>query len=465
VEGIGGALTEASAHVLAHLPRATREALLDRCFGPKGADFTMARLPIGSCDFSVTGKWSYADVPGDTALAHFSLEPDRRGWATAREPGYALLPLIQDALARRPDLKLVASPWTAPAWMKDNQAWFGAGRGGRLKPEHYDTFARYVVKYVDALKVEGIALWGLTPVNEPVGNGGQWESMEFTPGELRDYIGGHLGPRLAEAGHGGLKLLSFDHNRDAQALAFAEAILGDPRASRYVWGTALHWYSSTVSACPEVLDALRQRWPDKALVHTEGCIDGIGTPDQSPGGRFRGWRNDRWWWTEAATDWGFHWAPEAERRHHPRYAPVDRYARDLIVGLNHGLVGWIDWNLVLDARGGPNHVGNFCGAPLMADPATGAVHVTPLHDVLVHVSRYIRPGDTILGIEAHLPDTGPDEVHATAALDSTGRRLTVVLFNRSRRTQRFALAVGDRWVPQALPPRSLRTLQLPVDPP
>lgn len=461
VVGIGGALTEASAYVLAHLPEPTRRALLDRCFGPGGADLSMARIPIGACDFSVEGRWSYADVPGDTALVHFSLAPDRKGWAQAKDPGYALLPLVQDALRRRPDLRLVASPWTAPAWMKDNGDWYGAGRGGKLKPEHFDTFARYTVKYVQSMVAEGIRLWGLTPLNEPEGNGGQWESMEFQPEAMRDYIGGHLGPRLAEAGLGGVKVLAFDHNRDAAALRHADAVLGDPKAARFVWGTALHWYSTTNSACPEVLDALRDRFPSKPLVHTEGCIDGIGTPDSSPGGRFLGWQNPRWWWEEAATDWGYYWASAAEKPAHPKYAPVDRYARDLIQGLNHGLSGWIDWNLVLDRQGGPNHVKNFCAAPLMADPATGEVCVTPLWDVLCHFSPDLQPGSRVVQVGVTVPGCAPDDLHATAALSPDGRRLAVFIFNRSAREIRCRLQVGGNHASLVLPPRSLQTLRLP----
>jgi glucosylceramidase len=460
LEGIGGALTEASASVLAQLAKPRREAILDQCFGPNGARFSMARTHIGACDFSVEGKYSYDDVPGDVALQHFSLAPDRRGFKGARNPGYALLPLLKDALLRRPDLKIVASPWTAPAWMKDNRAWYAEGRGGTLLPEHFDTFARYVARYLQACRAEGVRVWGITPVNEPLGNGGQWESMEFTPEGLRDFVRDHLGPTLHRLGLADVKLIGFDHNRDANAIRFTECLLGDPMAARYVWGTGLHWYSATGSANTKILDHLRQRFPDKALLHTEGCIDGIGTEDSSPKGAFLGWKNDAWWWQEGATDWGYYWASPEQKPSHPRYVPVHRYARDLVDGLNHGFVGWIDWNLVLDKRGGPNHVNNFCAAPIMVDTDTEEAYVTPLFLVMAHFSRYLQPGDQVVQVEVTAAGSGTEDVRATAALSQNGRYLTLIVFNQSHKALTYAIQVGGAMATVRMPANSLQTLRI-----
>ena len=321
LEGIGGALTESSAFVLAHLTPSARGEILNHVFGPSGARFSMARTHIGACDFCVAGQYSYADVDDDLALAHFNIAPDRRGFPEAKDPAYALLPLLKDALTRNPSLKILASPWTAPAWMKDNQKWYGQGRGGSLRPEHYDTFARYMVKYVQAYEAEGVPIWGITPENEPEGNGGQWESMEFTPEEMRDYIKLHLGPQLAKNGLSGVRIIQFDHNRDASAIRFSEAVLGDPLAASFVWGTGLHWYSATNSVQTNLLDLLQKRFPTKALLHTEGCIDGIGTEDSSPHGVFLGWKHEDWWWKASATDWGYYWAPPEQRAAHPNAMP------------------------------------------------------------------------------------------------------------------------------------------------
>lgn len=462
LEGIGGALTESSAYVLAHLAKPARERLLDRFFGPSGARFTMARTHIGACDFCVVGRYSYADVPDDLALEHFTLAPDKRGFKEARDPSYALLSLIKDALARNPGLKVVASPWTAPAWMKDNHDWYGQGRGGTLLPAHHDTFARYMVKYLQAYQAEGVPIWAITPENEPVGNGGQWESMEFTAEGMRDYIKLHLGPQLSKHGLSGVKILQFDHNRDASAIRFSEAVLGDPTAAAFVWGTGLHWYSATNSVQTDLLDHLRARYPAKALLHTEGCIDGIGTEDSSPGGSFLGWKNEAWWWAASATDWGFYWAPPEERIAHPKYAPVHRYALDLLEGLNHGFVGWIDWNIVLDRKGGPNHVNNFCAAPVMVDTATGEVHITPLYYVLAHFSRYLQPGDRLVQVSTAGSTKDPDGLHATAALSKNGKHLVLVTYNERPNPVTYTIRVGTVSAAVSIPGQALQSFRLPI---
>ncbi len=459
LEGIGGALTEASAFVLANLPRQKRDWILDRCFRAEGANFTMARVPIGACDFSVKGKYSYDDAPGDTALEHFSIGPDKQGFKGAQDASYALLPLIQDALARQPRLKILASPWTAPAWMKDNGDWYGKGKGGSLLPEHYDTFASYMVKYLEAYKTEGVTIWGVTPENEPLGNGGQWESMEFTAVTMREYIQKHLGPQLATQGFSTVKIIGYDHNRDANAVEFAEAALGDPATAAFVWGTGLHWYSTTNSANSDLLDQLHRRFPSKALLHTEGCIDGIGTEVNSPNGHFLGWKNDGWWWTEGATDWGYDWAPSEERPAHPKYAPVHRYARDLVEGLNHWFVGWVDWNLVLDRQGGPNHVNNFCGAPVMVDTAAEEVYFTPLYYVMAHFSHYLQPGDSIVQVKTSAPGLKADDFHATAALSKDKRSLVVIAFNKSGCPVSYTLQVGDSHASVTIPENAIQTLR------
>jgi glucosylceramidase len=461
IVGVGGALTEASTFVLAGLPRATRDSVLDLFFGPTGADFTMARTPIGSCDFSVEGNFSYADVADDTSLAHFSLERDRRGLPGARDPDYSLLSLLRDAHTRQPGLAIVASAWSAPPWMKDNRRFYEKGvRGGRLLPKHYATFADYLAKYVEARRAEGIPIWALTPVNEPLGVGGQWESTEFTAAEMRDFVCGSLGPRLNGTG---VRILQYDQNRDANALEFARELLGDRTCAEFVWGTALHWYSSTNSACTPVLDTLRSRYPDKPLVHTEGCIDGIGTVENSPNGRFPGWRNDAWWWREEATDWGWKWAPAAEKAAHPRYAPVHRYARDLIDGLNHGLAGWIDWNIALDQVGGPNHENNRCAAPVMIDAGSGAVYRTPLLDVIAHFSRYVRPGDHVVETTVAAPGLGADEFRAVATVSADGRTLVVIAFNRGAAPAPYALRVGERGANVTIPANAIQTLSFALD--
>jgi glucosylceramidase len=480
--GIGSSFTESSAFVLAHLDEDQRQEVMDRIYGERGANFSMARTTIGSTDFSVTGKFSYAAVDGDSDLQHFSIEVDRDGFSRAEYPGirdesYDLLPMIHEALAIKrsqpdPSLGIVASAWTAPPWMKDIEDWyiggtpetFGEGTGGRLKEQYVGVYADYLVKYLDAYRAEGVEIWGLTPVNEPHGNSGQWESMHFTPETQRDFIKSELGPKLRSSAHRDVRLLIYDQNRDDME-HWADVILGDPEAAQYVYGTAVHWYASTYKVFEEAIAAVRERFPGFEVIHTEGTIDNLGLA--APGGiadpeRFQesGWfDNDAFWWNENATDWAYtaSWAPNAED--HPAYTPVHRYARNIIVSLNHGMAGWIDWNVVLDRHGGPNHVGNLCGAPIMIDTDTSQVYYTPVYYVLAQLSRTIRPGDRAVHTDRRLGGLGEDDLHASAAVNNDGL-LSVQLLNTTKKPITYGLQIGAQFAEVEIPANSIQTVRV-----
>ncbi len=480
--GIGSSFTESSAFVLAHLEPGARAEVMRRIFSEEGANFSMARTPIGSTDFSVEGKYSYADVAGDTELQHFSIAVDADGFAISRYPGirdesYDLLPMIREALAIKGaqqdgDLRIVASAWTAPPWMKDIEDWYSLsdwekgieGTGGRLKDEHVPTYAEYLVRYLDAYAAEGVDIWGLTPVNEPHGNSGSWESMHFTAETQNAFIKHHLGPALHASGHEDVRLLIYDQNRD-HLEHWTDVILADPETAPYVYGTAVHWYSSTYKVYEDAIERVRKKFPEFAIIHTEGTIDDLGKP--APGGvtdpeRFTetGWfGNDAFWWNANATDWAYSatWAPNAED--HPVYTPVHRYARNIIVSLDHGMAGWIDWNVVLDSSGGPNHVGNFCGAPIMIDTDAGEIYYTPVYWVLAQLSRTIRPGDTAVATERRLDGLDPDALHASAAVNNDGM-LSVQLLNTTKKPIRFSLQIGPRYAQVDMPANAVQTVRI-----
>ncbi|MEL7374511.1 MAG: glycosyl hydrolase, partial [Pseudomonadota bacterium] len=443
IDGIGSSFTESSAYVLAHLEPERRRALMRALYGEGGANFSLARTVIGSTDFSVNGKQSYADAPGETPLGSFSVGMDLDGFARVEHPGirdetFDVLPMIQEALAIKREqqdggFRIVASAWTAPPWMKDIETWYiglseennWQGTGGSLKPEHEATYANYLVRYLDAYDARGVDIWGLTPVNEPHGNSGQWESMHFTPETQRDFITEHLGPALRDGGHGDIELLVYDQNRD-DMVHWAEVILGDAEAAQYVSGTAIHWYASTFRVFEDALDTVHDRFPAFRIIHTEGTIDNLGV--EAPGGvwdpegyKESGWfQNDAFWWQPNASDWAYaaEWAPNVDD--HPLYTPVHRYARNIIVSLDHWVSGWIDWNVVLDREGGPNHVGNFCGAPIMIDTATGEIYYTPIYYVLAQFSRTIRPGDRAIRTSTTRATLGDDDLHASATINDAG---------------------------------------------
>jgi glucosylceramidase len=219
-------------------------------------------------------------------------------------------------------------------------------------------------------------------------------------------------------------------------------ILADEHAASYVWGTAVHWYSSTVDWYPDVLTGLQERFPDKHILHSEGCID-----SEVPV-----WRDDDWYWRKEATDWGYTWAPEEDKPKHPMYVPVYRYARDIIGGLNSWLVGWVDWNIVLDTQGGPNLAENWCIAPVIAHPETDEVYFTPLYSVLAHFSKYIRPGATRIEASHDI-----DGLMVTAAENPDGR-IAVVVLNQGTAEQAFSLELDGRRVDLVIPGAAIQTV-------
>lgn len=481
--GIGSSFTESSAFVLAHLEDEQRKTVMQDIFGAEGANFSLTRTHIGACDFSVEGKYSYADSVGDTELASFSIEPDKVGFPKAQYPGvvqesYDLLPMIQEAMqikSQQADstLNIIASAWTAPSWMKDIEDWYikgtsennHQGTGGALKPEYEEAYANYIIKYLDAYSAEGVDIWGLTPVNEPHGNNGQWESMHFTPETQNSFIKQYLGPKLQAGSNAGTKILIFDQNRDGLE-HWTDEILGDEETASYVYGSAVHWYESTKKVYEEVFDRVHQKFPDHAIVHTEGCIDDLGKPapegvTDPEGFQEEGWfQNDAFWWNENATDWGYTapWAaPTVED--HAMYTPVHRYARNIIVSVDHWLSGWVDWNVVLDHNGGPNHVGNFCGAPIMIHTDTKEIYYTPIYHVLAQLSKTMRPGDQVLQTQKQLADLGTDDLHACASVNEEGL-LSVQLLNTTKNAIIYSLKIGERFASITIDANAVQTVQI-----
>jgi len=482
--GVGTSFTESSAFVLAHLDKEKRLEVMKNIYGQEGANFSLARTHIGATDFAVEGKYSYAEVKNDSRLEHFSIAVDKVGFNQSQYPGikdesFDLLPMIKEANGikkqqNQKDINIVASAWTAPPWMKDIEDWYVRGTeatnmegsGGALKPEYVATYADYLLKYLDAYREEGINIWGLTPVNEPHGNSGQWESMHFTPETQSTFIKEHLGPKLQASKNKDIKLLIYDQNRDGLE-HWADTILADKDTSKYVYGTAVHWYESTYKVYEDVLDKVHNKFPGFDIIHTEGTIDDLGKP--APGGildpvlfQESGWfDNDDFWWNANATDWAYTatWAPNPED--HPIYTPVHRYARNVIVSFNHWMSGWIDWNIVLDQDGGPNHVGNFCGAPIMINTKSGQVYYTPIYYVLAQFSRTIRPGDKAVQVMKTLDGLDDDALHSSATINADNM-LSVQLLNTTKKPIDYRLQIGIQNAEVTIPANAIQTVRVPL---
>ncbi len=429
ITGFGGSFTEASAYLLNELSKENRDKVIEAYFGETGAKYSLTRTHINSSDFSLS-NYSYAPVENDMELENFSVEEDRDD----------IIPMIKDAMDVSKDgFKIISSPWTAPPWMKDNKDW----KGGKLLPEYYDTWALFFSKYLDAYKKEGIDIWGITVENEPLGNDSNWESMHFSPEEQNEFVINHLGPQLENDGHD-IVLLGYDQNRDSEMIEWIDAMYGDDEAKKYYDGAAVHWYGSTYEVFPEALQYAHNTAPDKYLIQTEATADA----------EVPKWKDDEWYWSKEATDWGWDWAPEDRKHLHPKYVPVYRYARDIIGTLNNWVDGWIDWNMVLDREGGPNWAKNWCLAPVIVDPEQDEVYFTPLYYTMAHFSRYIRPGAVRIG---HSHD---DEEILLTAVQNPDESIVLVILNQSKEAKSFQLNIHDRSAEFAISGNALQTVIL-----
>jgi glucosylceramidase len=427
--GFGGAFTEASAHLLNQMSEEKRKLILNAYFSEQGANYSLTRTHINSCDFSL-GNYSYAPVDDDSMLQHFSVAEDMED----------LIPMIKDAMEiSNEGFKVISSPWTAPPWMKDNKDW----KGGKLLPEHYDTWSLFLSKYIQSYKEQGIPIWGITVENEPLGNANNWESMIFTPEEMNRLVGDHLGPLLKE-NYPDLKILGYDQNRDEELRKWADAMYDDERARSFFDGIAIHWYASTYDYFPEALQYVHKKAPDKYIIQTEACIDA----------EVPRWKDDQWYWSKNARDWGWTWATESTKHLHPEYVPAFRYAGDIIGCLNNHVNGWVDWNMVLDQKGGPNWAKNWCIAPVIVNPETDEVYFTPLYYVMCHFSKFIRPGAVRIGMQHELPGV------EVCAVKNPDESIVAVLFNKNDAEEKIELSLQSSNVNFTIPPKAIQTLVL-----
>lgn len=428
ITGFGGSFTEASASLLNELGKENRAHILNAYFGEEGARYSLTRTHMNSCDFSLS-NYSYAPVADDIELKNFSIEEDRDD----------IIPMIKEAMALSKDgFKILSSPWTAPPWMKDNNDW----RGGKLLPKYNDTWALFFSKYIDAYKKEGIDIWGFTVENEPLGNDNNWESMHFDAETMTHFVQNYLGPRLEADGHD-VKILGYDQNRE-HLNEWVDAMYKDSSTAKYYDGTAIHWYASTYDIFPEALQYAHNKAPNKYLIQTEACVDA----------EIPKWKDDAWYWKKEATDWGWDWAPEKDKHLHPKYAPVNRYARDMIGCLNNWVDGWIDWNMVLNKQGGPNWFKNWCVAPVIVDPENDEVYFTPLYYVMTHFSRFIRPESKRIGF------TKTDDSLLVTACENPDGSIAIVVFNQNEDSKNLKLSLGEKSAELAISAQAIQTIIL-----
>ena len=427
ITGFGGAFTESSAYLLNQMSDSKRKEIIDAYFSENGSNYSLTRTHMNSCDFSLS-NYSYSPVEGDINLDYFSVEEDMND----------IIPMIKDAQkVSKNGFKIFASPWTAAPWMKDNNEW----RGGKLLPKYYNTWALFFSKYVDAYKDQGIDIWGFTVENEPHGNNSSWESMHYTPDEMTNFVKNFLGPQLERDGKGDLVILGYDQNR-ADLKNWVDSMYENEESSKYFDGTAVHWYDSTYEYYPDELQYAHNKAPNKYLIQTEACIDS----------EIPQWEDDDWYFRKEATDWGYDWREGDKKYLHPKYAPFNRYSRDIIGSLNNWVDGWVDWNMVLDTQGGPNWVNNWCVAPIIVDPSKDEIYYTPLYYVMTHFSKYIRPGAEIIDVE-----NNDSDLMVTAA-QNPDNSIAVVLFNEGKDEKSFNIKLNEYSKIITINPQAIQTM-------
>jgi glucosylceramidase len=378
IMGFGGAVTEAAGYVFSRMSREKQQEILDAYFGPDGNQYTMARVSIDSCDFAL-GNYSAVTDPKDEAFATFTLKRDEQ----------YVLPLLHRAQeAAKTKLNLMLSPWSPPAFMKSNGQKNG---GGYLLPEYYGQWADYICRYIKEYQARGYNVTMITVQNEPKAVQ-TWDSCIYTAEEEKAFLRDFLYPALEKNSLADVGIYIWDHNKE-RVYERARDII-DEKTVKMVKGVAFHWYSG------EHFEAVRlvsEQFPDKKLVFSEGCVEysRFGADDQLSHARM--------------------------------------YAHDIIGNLKAGMHGYLDWNILLNEKGGPNHVGNFCEAPLMCDPEKNTVERKLSFEYIGHFSRFIKPGAIRIASSAYTDklDTvsfiNPDGTLVSVYLNKTGRALPVVI--------------------------------------
>lgn len=401
--GIGGAITDASAEVFAKLPAAKQKEFLEAYYSrDKGIGYTLARTNINSCDFS-SESYTYID-DGDKDLKTFSIAHDEK----------FRIPLIKKAMAEAGGkLTLFASPWSPPAFMKSNQDML---HGGKLLPEFYQSWANYFVKFIKEYEKAGVPVWGVTVQNEPMATQ-RWESCIFTAEEERDFLKNALGPAFWTNGLKDKKIIIWDHNRDLINQR-VDTILADPIAAKFVWGIGFHWYETWSGGEPmfDNVGVVHQTYPNKNLLFTEGAVESFNAA------KYQFWGN------------------------------AERYGSSMINDFNRGTIGWTDWNILLDERGGPNHVGNYCFAPIHADMKTGELIYTPSYYYIGHFSKFIKTGAKRINSVS-----SRRQLLTTSFQNPDGKIITIVM-NQSDKKADYFLSVGTHAAEISILPHSIQTL-------
>ena len=391
IKGFGGAFTEAASTTLYKLSKENREKILKLYFDKNdGIGYNFGRVHMNSCDFSLENYTCVEE--GDHTLDTFNIKRDEK----------SIIPMIKGAMEYN-DVEILVSPWSPPAYMKTNGQ---MNEGGKLKEEYFELWAEYYVKFIEKYREQGINITAITVQNEP-GTAQKWDSCVYTAEEERDFVVNYLGKKMDNIG---VKILFWDHNKE-NVVKRAKTVLSNENSKKYFSGIAVHWYRGDHF---EQLEMFNKMFPDKDIVLSEGCYEySLGSLDITKIG--------------------------------------EKYAHDMIGNFNNYCNIFCDWNLILDEKGGPNHVGNFCDAPIMADTKNNKVYIHDSYYYIGHISKYVKKGAKRIGSSKWTKD-----VDTVSFKNPDGSIVTVVL-NMTNADLDYAICMGEKVIKVKAEARSITT--------
>ena len=376
--GFGGAFTEASGVAFSSLSENKKNELINDYFSSDGLNYAICRLPIGSSDFSIK-SYSYSDK---SDLSNFTIEKDHN----------YIIPLIKKAQEKNSNIKFLASPWSPPKFMKSNKMLIV---GGKLLEKHKETYSEYLCKYIKSYQEQGINIEYITVQNEP--NATQiWESCIYTPEEEADFAINYLYPAFQKKNIK-TKILIWDHNKE-KLLIRAVSEVKDNKSLEVISGFAFHWYTGDHF---ENIKLTSDAFPGKLLIHTEGCT---------------GFSN---------------FNPDDEVKN------AEIYAHDILGDLNSGINAYIDWNLILDNKGGPNHKKNYCNSPVMLNKDNSDYIKNLSYYYIKHFSNIIKPNSKRIAYSRYT-----DKIEVTSFINPDNS-IAIVLLNRHGFNMEYNLCIND----------------------